>query len=139
MWNRNIPRTARYGILEKYDILLDLLEKEPFHKGKHPYQDASLLVEIRNELVHFEPRWYKFNTEEEYPNPINPHKLESKLKGRFKPSHLHKTDYFLFPHYCFSSDCLDWAFNTAKCMAAELASNTGLENILNAIDWEKVE
>ena len=139
MWNRNIPRTARYRTLEKYDILLDLLEKKSFDKGKFPYQDASLLVEIRNELVHFEPRWYKFDTEAESKDPINPHKLESKLIGKFKPSHLHKTDYFLFPHYCFSSDCLYWAFNSAKCMATELADNAGFNNILDSIDWKKVE
>lgn len=138
MWTRNIPRTAKYGILEKYDILLDLIEKQSFDKGKFPYQDANLLVEIRNELVHFEPRWYKFDTEAKTQDPINPHKLESKLKGKFKPSQLHKTAYFLFPHYCFSSDCLYWAFNSAKCMATELAKNAGFHSFLDGIDWEKV-
>jgi hypothetical protein len=33
LWDRNIARTARFGILEKYGIFLDLVGAEPFEKG----------------------------------------------------------------------------------------------------------
>jgi hypothetical protein len=57
MWKLDIPRTARFSILEKFQIALTLASKEMFEKGKSPYQDAALLITLRNSLVHYEPEW----------------------------------------------------------------------------------
>lgn len=54
MWNRGIPRTARYSIIEKYDIALELNGKPPFDQGVNPCQDTKLLV---NSVMH----WYIMN------------------------------------------------------------------------------
>jgi len=137
MWDRNIPRTARYNPLEKYDIFLDLISCEGFEKGKYPYQDASILIEIRNELVHFEPRWITF--EDDFKTPTKQHKLESKLKGRFEPSKLHKMDYFLFPHYYFSSSCLKWTFESSKDMALALNKKANIQTFIEKMNWEIVK
>lgn len=116
LWNRNIPRTARFKTLDKYDIFLELIGGEPFDKGKYPYQDADVLIDVRNKLVHYEPKWIRFeDAEQEVPK--NRNTLETKLRGRFEESKLHKLSYFSFPHYCLSSSCLFWAFSTARDIA----------------------
>lgn len=138
MWNRGIPRTARYSTLDKYDIFIDLVGAEPFNKGKHPYQDAIILIEARNELVHFEPHWITLKGIN-CGFPSKPHKFESKFKGRFEPTKFHKGNQFSFPHYCFSSDCLRWAFNSAKEIAVDFSKRTNSDNILNDIDWQEVK
>ena len=137
MWNRNIPRTARYNPLEKYDISLDLIGCDGFPKGSYPYQDASLLLEIRNELVHFEPRWTTFD--EKGKTPTSQHRFEPKLKGKFEPSKLHEMTYFLFPHYCFSSSCLKWTFETSKDMALSLNKRANIQTFVESIDWRDVQ
>jgi hypothetical protein len=135
MWNRGIPRTARYSILEKYNIFLDLVDAEPFDKGRFPYQDASILIDIRNEMVHFEPYWTTIENSEAV-MPSKPNKFESKLKGRFASSKLHKMDYFFFPHYCFSSDCVRWAFDSAKELSFDFSRRANVESTLNDLKWE---
>jgi len=82
LWKRNIPRTARFGILEKYDIFLDLIGAEPFDKGRFPYQGAAVLVDVRNALIHYEPRWTFIHEERELEKKSGHPKLEEKLRGR---------------------------------------------------------
>lgn len=135
IWDRGIPRTARYSTLEKFSIFLDLVDAKPFDKGKYPYQDASILIETRNEMVHFEPHWISFE-DAEGRIISKPHKFESKLKGRFQPSKLHRTNHFSFPHYCFSSDCLRWAFNSAKDMALDFSERANVSSALKDLDWK---
>jgi hypothetical protein len=43
MWKKGIPRTARYSILEKFDIALILTRKPAFDHGKPPVQMLRLL------------------------------------------------------------------------------------------------
>src|SRR3546814_9894743 len=56
LWEKGIPRTAAYPILDKYEIALELNDKSPIDSGTNPYQDVKLLVELRNALIHYEPR-----------------------------------------------------------------------------------
>ncbi len=79
-------RTARFGILEKYGIFLDVVGAEPFEKGSFPYQDASILIDVRNELVHYEPRWTSYQEEQELSTKTGHAKLADELRYRFEPS-----------------------------------------------------
>ena len=137
MWNGGIPRRSKYKVLEKYDIFLDLIGCEGFEKGKAPYQDASILIEIRNELVHFEPRW--ITMEDDFKTTIAQHKFEDKLRGRFEPSKMHKMEYFFFPHYCFSSSCLKWTFESSKDMALALNRKANIQTFIEKLNWENVK
>ncbi len=138
MWKRKIPRTARYSVLEKYDIFLDLIGAPGFNPKANPYLDASILIEIRNELVHYEPIWVHFGNERNNA-PIKPHKFQAKLKGKFGPSKLHPSKHFMFPHYCLSAECLAWAFNSSKNMAVELDKNANLGSVFQGLNWENVK
>jgi hypothetical protein len=42
-------------LLHKYQAALECADKSLFDKGVHPYQDAKLLVKLRNKLTHAQP------------------------------------------------------------------------------------
>jgi hypothetical protein len=91
--------------LVKYQLVLDLLQKRRFEKGSQPFQDADLLVKLRNELIH-----YKSHTGQK----MSAKKLFSSLR-----SLKHKRAPFIspqspyFPHICLSATCAKWASSTA--------------------------
>jgi hypothetical protein len=43
------------SILDKYQIALVSANRERFDKGAQPFQDADLVVKLRNTLVHYKP------------------------------------------------------------------------------------
>jgi hypothetical protein len=45
------------SVLERYQIVLHLLEKNCLNRGEQPWQDAALVVRLRNELVDYKSRW----------------------------------------------------------------------------------
>ncbi|WP_222125190.1 hypothetical protein [Paenibacillus xylanexedens] len=77
----SLPKTAKYSILEKYQIALTLADKNLFKKGVSPYQDVYLLIQVRNAITHYEPEWV--TTESEFPEKITEQALEKKLKHKF--------------------------------------------------------
>ena len=44
MWKLEVPRTASFNILQKYQIALTLAQKPLFDSGTQPYQDVHLLM-----------------------------------------------------------------------------------------------
>lgn len=57
MWKLSVPRRANYQVLNKFEIALALADKEPFDRGSRVYQEAALLIKLRNSLIHYEPSW----------------------------------------------------------------------------------
>lgn len=45
------------SVLERYRVVLHLLKKNDLERGAQPWQDATLVVRLRNELVHYKSRW----------------------------------------------------------------------------------
>src|SRR3546814_14146150 len=43
LWEKGIPRTAAYPILDNYEIALELYDKAPIDSGTNPYQDVKQL------------------------------------------------------------------------------------------------
>ena len=60
----------------KYESAVKLDGKSQFPKGENPYQNAELVIALRNELVHFKP-----STQEAH--GADKHDLKEKLKGKF--------------------------------------------------------
>ena len=54
-WKMGVPRTARYAVLEKYEVALTLCDLPPIPPGEYPHQAVQLLLKLRNALTHFEP------------------------------------------------------------------------------------
>jgi hypothetical protein len=90
--------------LRRYDLVLHLLRRPPFNHGEQPYQDADLLVRLRNGLIHYKSKWGE---------QMDREKLFSRLQQlRFdKPTFLSPHTNF-FPHRCFSASLASWSVTT---------------------------
>lgn len=123
LWLRGVPKTARYRILEKYEIALDLAAKEQFNTNTKPYQDIKLLVELRNALVHYEPETIVGQVDGPQPKP---HKFEQRFKGRFDTNPLTGPGDPFYPDKCLSHGCAAWAVISAIAFADSFFSKFGI-------------
>jgi len=125
MWAMKVPRTSKYSILEKYDIALTLMRRAPFDKGTSPYQEVSILVQLRNVMVHYEPEWITgYST-----NPgakVTEHKFQKSLQGRFPLNPLTSANNPFFPDQCFSHGCAAWAVESTVSFADAFFARMGL-------------
>ena len=106
MWSLQVPRTASYRITEKYQIALTSAGAPTFLLGQQPLQDVSILVELRNELIHYEPTW----RDERVPGDAN--EADSDRLGRScdpffgpEPIRLLKEWRPYFPDHCLGYGC----------------------------------
>lgn len=121
-WERGIPRSASYPIVEKYQIALELAEKTLFDKGQSPTQDIQLLVSLRNALIHYEPEWIINHSE----MSIKEHKFESALKSRFEPSKLFGSGNAYYPNRLLGHGCAEWAVNNSIKFVEQFCDRLGI-------------
>lgn len=87
--------------LERFDLILHLLKKPTLDRGGSSYQNAALVVRLRNELIHYKSRWGA---------EMDSSKLQIALRQlkHSLPPFISPTQNF-FPHQCLSADCGTWA------------------------------
>ena len=123
----------RVSILQKYQIALAAIECSKFDTSKGPYQDVSLLIDLRNMLVHFKPEW---------DNDQKKHKkIEQKLQGRFELNPFWpKEDSIFFPFKCLSHGCACWAVRSSMNFILEFFTLTGVDSRTNQFKiWKKLD
>jgi hypothetical protein len=92
----------KMSTLEKYQYSLMLNGQNLFYIDMNPFQNAFLVIKLRNELIHFEPEM--IDAEE------NIQIWENRLKGKFNQCSFYSEPPFLFfPHRCLSHGCARWA------------------------------
>jgi hypothetical protein len=111
MWKKGIPRTASYSIIEKYQIALTLANKKEFDLGTSLLQNVTILIKLRNALVHYEPESVVTKSLLEG-TAIKQQKLEQQLKGKFKINPYTGVDNPFFPDKCLSLGCALWALKS---------------------------
>jgi len=100
-----------FSVFDKYSIALSIAGKPELKKGEAPYQDARLLVQLRNELVHFKP---------ETLGGTDTHHLEDKLQNKFPLNKL--MDGMVnpfFPDHCLGHGCSEWAVKSSEAFVDE--------------------
>ena len=107
MWEMKIPKTANYPIIEKYQIALNLLNREKFDIGINPVQNINILIQLRNALVHFEPDWEIMNEK------ASQEKLSKKLDNKFKMNNFLVEYSPNFPDKYLSGDMCEWAISSS--------------------------
>ena len=123
----------RVSILQKYQIALAAIECSKFDTSKGPYQDVSLLIDLRNMLVHFKPEW---------DNDQKKHKkIEQKLQGRFELNPFWpKEDSIFFPFKCLSHGCASWAVRSSMNFILEFFTLTGVDSQTDQFKiWKKLD
>jgi hypothetical protein len=110
--------------LSRYDIVLQLLRKPAFDKSAPPYQDASLVVKLRNELIHYKSKWGE---------ELDQDKTISGLKSlRFdKPRFVHPSTNF-FPLQCLNASLASWAVMTGVRFIDEFYRKLSISSPPNA-------
>lgn len=110
---------ADRSILEKYERVLAISGLPPFDRGARPYQDVDVLIDIRNELVHFHPEWHDEQERHE--------KLGKRLAYRFELSpFIADGTGVLFPQRFVGHGCTKWAVESALTFMEQFASRVGV-------------
>ena len=124
------------NLFDKCQIALRLAKQSEFNKGANPYQDAKLVVDLRNLLVHFKPEQLEIAVGAG--NRLPSDTFESKYRGKFADNPIAakyavignsdgplEADYPFFPEKCLGSDCAHWDFRTMLNFANEMFRRLG--------------
>jgi len=104
-----IAEERRLATLDKCQMALVLAGHARMNKGEQPFQDAALVVRIRNELVHYRPQSLKAD---------EPEDLAKKLRSKFALNRLMDgTGNPFLPDKCLGSGCALWAVRATVAFA----------------------
>lgn len=105
--------------LSKYQILLLFAEQPKLNRGESPYQAASLLLELRNRIVHYKPETAYGDVR---------HTLEDKLKDKFEDNALVTSPSSnWWPDRALGAGCAKWAHESAKAFTDEVSKRLIIE------------
>ena len=115
------------SILYKYMVALDHVGQKRFDKGKRPYQEARLLIDLRNVLVHYKPKSLGSKGKQ--------HKFEGNLKTRFATNQLMAgADNPFFPDKCLGYGCCEWAIRSSEAFTDDFFSRIGVTPNYQRVD-----
>jgi hypothetical protein len=115
----------RMSTLGRYQLVLHLLNREPFDRGAQPFQDADLLVALRNALVHYKPEWRPGAN-----SPPSTIGLDKRLESRrFALNQFFPVANPFFPDRCLGHGCCAWALGAALRLADEFHRRLGVHPI----------
>lgn len=112
----------KQSALARFDTVLHLLGKPSFARGTQPYQDATLLVKLRNEVVHYKSQWRSAGEQSRL-------MLSLKQQGLSAPPFY--MDAMFFPHQCLSAARAEWAVRTAVAFLDAFFDKLGSGNVLD--------
>ncbi|MFI6741615.1 hypothetical protein ACIBI9_52620 [Nonomuraea sp. NPDC050451] len=107
-------------VLKKYDLALRLAGRESLDPGTKIPENARLLVQLRNYLVHYRPEFvsidmtHRFGKALESSNRFAQNEL---MKGSGNP---------WFPDRALGAGCAAWAWRSARALTDEFAARMGL-------------
>jgi hypothetical protein len=114
----NSPKGRRAGVLRKFQKALLLADRKQLNPDAAPYQDAKLLIDIRNRLVHFRPVWMTAGEETEE---------EAQVKDKFAQNALMAgMGNPWFPDKCLGAGCAQWSWKTSLALADEWTKRLGI-------------
>ena len=107
-----------WSTLEKYQMSLLYADKPRFDPGRNPCQDVVSVASIRNDLIHFKPRWHQHGGVD---------RLEQRLTGKFDTNpFLAGTGTPWFSGKVLSAGCAEWAHTACRNFADEWSDLLGL-------------
>jgi hypothetical protein len=116
-----IPRTTQFAILDKFDLLHLLVAGTSLDRSTHHWGNASWLVRLRNDFVHYEPSW------QEHAAPVEfARKVELGLSHMFEHNRLAGAANPFYPDRLLGCGCAAWALTTALQFADTFWKSVGL-------------
>jgi hypothetical protein len=109
---------GRLEILDKYDLALQFAGQQAFDRGSAPYQDARIVIRLRNYFLHYKPHDVAVDTD---------HSIGAALKGKFLPNLLMvDSGNPWFPDQALGAGCAEWAWRSTRALSDAFASRIGL-------------
>jgi len=116
----------RASLFDRMQLVLVLAGKENVDRSKSTFENAQLVVDLRNALVHYRPSWRSDGV------PSKPKGKEERmvagLSGKFplSPFFVETLNPF-FPDQCLGHGCTVWAWKSMLALADEFCSRLGIE------------
>ncbi len=124
MWDLTEERNrSPFSTLDKYQIVLTFCRKEQFSTGTQPYQDADLVIRLRNKLMHYKPESSDGEVQQ---------KLDKQLARKFSEKSISENLLMtgsgnpFFPDRCLGSACAAWAVRSTKKLADDFFQKLGI-------------
>jgi hypothetical protein len=115
---RGTGEGSKLNALEKWQLMRIFAGSEPLDRGRAPYQDAQLVVQLRNAILHYRP---------ESIGADEPHKMEERLRGRFAENRLMEgSGNAWWPSHCLGHACAEWAARSALAFAGQICGDLGI-------------
>jgi hypothetical protein len=132
---RAMSEKDRDPIWKKFDDTLTSAGKESFNKGVSPYQDIVLLVNLRNALIHYKPKWVTVLSENQIVDEVDDAKIDALQKQHKFPLNPLTEGFFtsFFPDRCLSHGCAKWAVNSSIKFVEEFYQRIGLPSSFDLI------
>jgi hypothetical protein len=113
----------RQDAVSRYATVLHLLHKDAIDAGAAVSENASLVVKLRNEIVHYKSKW---GTELERAKLFGTIQAKSHRRPPFQPA----TGMNFFPHHCLSAECAAWAVESCAGYITLFYNNLGIPSPL---------
>ena len=126
MWRLDVPRTASFPILKKYEIALALAQKDSFDRGDVIYQDTKLLIKLRNALIHYEPLSSTGSAKASRDE-------EERFRGKFVLNPLTGSKTPFFPERCMGHGCAQWAVTTSVRFVDHFCERLGIKPFFDSV------
>ena len=123
-----VTALAKRGrMLDRYQKALRAIGKNPFKADTQPYRSVSLLVELRNFIVHFPADWLAIADEQSghLPQAELP-RIERQLKRQFPSTKFADPSKPFFPDHCLSAGCAEWAADSSLAFAQQFSTRAGV-------------
>ena len=130
---------AKASTEDKYDEAINFFTKSKDHKGRQPFQDFHLLIEIRNFLVHTKADYFTANQElEKHPElrSLEDHYNNNFIKQLYNKGVLKPNDF-----NCNTIDLLmnfevaNWSLQVSKRMIEYFIEQTPNQELANKFRW----
>lgn len=109
-------------VLRRYLLVLHLLRKAAIPRDGALWENALLLVKLRNAFVHYKSRWGR---------EMEATKLYAALtKLQLARPPFVSANAVFFPHQCLSAECAAWAVDTSFQFLKEFYARLGFPNPL---------
>lgn len=116
IWELTEGRNKHVNILDKYQFALKYLGHEPIECGRVLLENAQLVIELRNALIHYKPETGWSGDQSKFEA-----KLARKLIGKYSTNKLFEgAGNRFFPDHCLGYGCCMWTIDSVKGFADEV-------------------
>jgi hypothetical protein len=111
---------GRLGTIQKYEMLLAFADAPPLVRGGQTYEDATLVLRLRNAILHYRP--------EDRSAQDEAHAMEKRLRGKFPDNALMTgSGNPWWPDHALGYGAAAWAHRSVRALADHVSDALGID------------